>query len=230
MIIKGLEKQTLLDYPGKLACIVFTFGCNFRCGYCHNPELVVDDMRPEITQDSILRFLEERKDFLEGVVITGGEPTLHSDLPVFISKIKKLGFAVKLDTNGSNPKMLMELIDKKLLDYVAMDVKAPLDSYESVANVKVNVKDIEESVRLVRSFPNYEFRLTAVPGLFDEEQAKKIGEWLKGSKKFCLQQFKGTKTLDKSFVNKKPFSKEEMNKFCSVLKPYFSKCEVRGVP
>jgi pyruvate formate lyase activating enzyme len=229
MIIKGLQKQTVLDYPGKLACTIFTFGCNFRCGYCHNPELIADDGRPKISQEEILQFLDERKGFLDGVCITGGEPTLNSDLPEFIGKIKEMGFLVKLDTNGSNPKMLKELLDRNLVDYIAMDIKAPLDSYEHVTNVKVNVKDIEESACLVRSLPNYEFRTTAVPGLFNEEHAKKIGEWLDGSKGFFLQNFRGIKTLDSVFLEKKPFSKEELEKFCSILKPHFDRCEIRGI-
>ena len=229
MIIKGLEKQTVLDYPDKLACTIFTFGCNFRCGFCHNPELVVDDGRTEIKQEEILKFLNERKDFLDGVCITGGEPTMNKDLLEFISKIKEMGFAVKLDTNGSNPEMLRELIDKKLVDYIAMDIKAPLEKYAAVANSKVNADDIQKSVDLIRNFPDYEFRITVVPGLFDEEDAKKIGEWLKGSKNFYIQQFRGIKTLDKSFVGKEPFSKLELGVLCNVMKPFFERCELRGV-
>jgi pyruvate formate lyase activating enzyme len=229
MIIKGLQKQTLLDYPGKIACTIFTFGCNFRCNYCHNPELIIDDGRPEIKQEEILEFLKARKGFLDGVCITGGEPTLNKELPEFISKIKELGFLVKLDTNGTNPRMIEELINKKLVDYIAMDIKAPLEFYDKVTNTKVNKEDIQKSVDLIRKMKDYEFRTTVVPGLFNEEYAKLIGEWLKGSKRFYIQQFRGIKNLDKSFVNKKPFSKEELEKFCRILKPYFEKCEIRGV-
>jgi len=229
MLIKGIQKQTILDYPGKLACTIFTFGCNFRCGFCHNPELIVDDGRPEIKEDEILGFLKDRKDFLDGVCITGGEPTLNKDLPDFISKIKKLGYLVKLDTNGTNPKMLEELIRKNLVDYIAMDIKAPLEFYEKVTNVKVNKDDIQKSVDLIRKFGNYEFRITVVPGLFDEDSARKIGEWLNGSKDFYIQQFRGIKTLDKNFVGKKPFSKEELEKFCNIMRPYFKNFETRGL-
>ncbi len=229
MKIKGLQKQTILDYPGKLACTIFTFGCNFRCGFCHNPELVVGDGRTEIKQEEILEFLKNRKGFLDGVCITGGEPTLNEGLPEFISKIKELGFLVKLDTNGTNPKMLEELINKKLVDYIAMDIKAPLEFYDKVTNVKVNKSDIQKSVDLIRRTENYEFRTTVVPGLFNEEYAKLIGEWLKGSNRFYIQQFRGIKTLDKNFVGKKPFSKEELISFCNILKPYFKKCEMRGL-
>ena len=229
MIIKGLQKQTLLDYPGKIACTIFTFGCSFRCSYCHNPELIVDDGRPEIKQEELLEFLKERKGFLDGVCITGGEPTLNKELPGFISKIKELGFLVKLDTNGTNPEMLKELIDKKLVDYVAMDIKAPLEFYDKITNVKVKKEDIQKSVDLIRKMKDYEFRITVVPGLFNEDYAKLMGEWLKGSKRFYIQQFRGIKTLDKSLINKKPFSKEELENFCSIMKPYFGKCEIRGI-
>ena len=146
MIIKGLEKQTVLDYPGKLACTIFMFGCNFRCGFCHNPELIIDDGRPEIKQDEVLDFLEKRRGFLDGVCITGGEPTLNNDLPDFISKIKSMGLSVKLDTNGTNPEMLEDLIKKDLVDYIAMDIKAPLESYDKIANVNVNKENIQRSV------------------------------------------------------------------------------------
>ena len=132
MKIKGLQKQTLLDYPDKLACTIFIFGCNFRCGFCHNPELIVEDGREEIKEDYILDFLKERKGFIDAVCITGGEPTLNNDLPNFIRKVKELGFLVKLDTNGSNPEMLKQLIDDNLLDYIAMDIKAPLEKYDSM--------------------------------------------------------------------------------------------------
>lgn len=229
MKIKGLQKQTVLDYPDKLGCTIFTFGCNFRCGFCHNPELIVDDGRPEIKQDDVIEFLKNKKGFLDGVCITGGEPTLNEDLPEFISKIKELGFLVKLDTNGTNPKMLEELINKKLVDYIAMDIKAPLEFYDKVTNVKVNKSDIQKSVDLIRKMNDYEFRTTVVPGLFNEEYAKLIGEWLKGSNRFYIQQFRGIKTLDKNFVGKKPFSKEELISFCNILKPYFKTCEMRGL-
>jgi pyruvate formate lyase activating enzyme len=229
MIISGLEKQTVLDYPGKLACTVFIFGCNFRCGFCHNPELVVDDGRPEIKQDVILDFLRERRRFLDGVCITGGEPTINIDLPDFISKIKSMGFAVKLDTNGSNPDMLKRLIDNNLIDYIAMDIKAPLDSYDKVTNIETNKDKIQKSIDIIKNFPEHEFRTTVVPGLFDERDAMFIGEWLKGSKRFYIQQFRGIKTLNKDFLEKKPFSKEELERFRDTMKPFFEKCEIRGI-
>ena len=140
-----------------------------------------------------------------------------------------MGFYVKLDTNGTNPGMIEELINKKLVDYIAMDIKAPLEFYEKVTNTKVNKEDIQRSVELIKKFPNYEFRITAVPGLFNEEYARNIGEWLKGSKKFYIQQFRGIKTLNKNFIGKKSFSKEELENFCNIMKPFFRNCELRGV-
>lgn len=229
MIIKGLQKQTIIDYPGKIACTIFTFGCNFRCDYCHNPELVLDDDRPEIKEKEILNFLANRKGFLDGVCITGGEPTINKYLPEFISKIKGMGFFVKIDTNGSNPKMLKEIIEKKLVDYVAMDIKAPLESYENIVKVKIKKENIQKSIDIIRKMEEYEFRITVVPGLFNKDHALKIGKWLKGSKRFFIQQFRGIKTLNKNFVNKKPFSKEELVEFCNIMKPFFETCELRGV-
>jgi pyruvate formate lyase activating enzyme len=227
MIIKGLQKTTLIDYPEKVACTVFIFGCNFRCPYCHNPELVITDETPEIGQEKILQFLEERKDFLDGVVVTGGEPVLNKDLPEFFQKIKKLGLSIKLDTNGTNPEMVEQLIKDKLIDYIAMDIKAPIGRYEEVVGASVDIEKIKKSVEIVRkSGLDYEFRMTVPPDNFTEKDFVSIGEWLKGSKKFYLQQFKGIKTLDKKLIGK-TVSREEMEKFCSILKPFFDKCEIR---
>jgi len=180
MIIKGLQKLTLIDYPDKVACTIFTFGCNFRCGYCHNPELIVEDETPEIKKEDILNFLKEREGFLDAVCVTGGEPTINKELPVFISEIKSLGYLVKLDTNGFNPEMIEDLIDKKLIDYIAMDIKAPIEFYDEVARVKVNKDAIKKSVEIIKNKmgSNYEFRITVVPGLFKEEHIKMIGRWL----------------------------------------------------
>jgi pyruvate formate lyase activating enzyme len=227
-IIGGLQKQTILDYPGKIACTIFISGCNFRCKYCHNPGLN-KNTKSIYTKEKILEFLNERKEFLDAVCISGGEPTLNEDLPDFISKIKKMGFLVKLDTNGTNPKMLKELIENNLVDYVAMDVKAPLDFYENVTDSKIEKENIKESINLIKKMENYEFRITVVPGLFKEEYAKMLGEWLSGAKKFYIQQFRNIETQDKKLNKIKPFSKEELEKFCSILKPYFEKCEIRGI-
>ena len=230
MIIKGLQKLTLIDYPGKIACTIFTFGCNFRCRYCHNPELVFDNGTKPIEDREIFKFLSERKGFLDGVCVTGGEPTLHRDLPHFLAKIKGMNFLAKLDTNGTNPRMLKYLIDEDLLDYIAMDIKAPLERYEEVVRVKVNEENIKRSINLIKeSGINYEFRTTVVPELLNKEDILAIGRWLQGAKRFYIQQFRGIKTLDKNFVSKKPYSEEELEEFCNILKPFVECCKVRGL-
>jgi pyruvate formate lyase activating enzyme len=227
MIIKGLQEFTLIDYPGKIACTIFTFGCNFRCRYCHNPELVFDDGTPIISEEKILKFLEERRDFLDGVCITGGEPTLHKDLPEFISKIKSLGISVKLDTNGTNPEMLKKLIKQKLIDFVAMDIKAPLEKYEEVVRTKVNLSKIKESIETIqKSEIDYIFRTTIVPRLLNKNDILSMGRTLKGSKKYCLQRFRPGKTLDKKFQKEKPYSYEEIEEFANLSKPFFEEITI----
>ncbi|MGQ9478938.1 MAG: anaerobic ribonucleoside-triphosphate reductase activating protein [Thermoproteota archaeon] len=228
MIIKGVQKLTLIDYPGKVACTLFTFGCNFRCPYCHNPELVVDDGTPAIPEQDVFRFLEERNGFLDGVCITGGEPTLHSDLPDFIRKVRNMGYSVKLDTNGTNPEMLRRLIDDGLVDYIAMDVKAPLDKYK-VVNAIVDTRKISESVEIVKSFPEHEFRATVLPELLSREDILAIAAWLKGAKRFFIQQFKPTKTLDKTFLKKQAYLIEDLEKIRDEIKSFFQICQIRNV-
>jgi len=139
LTIKGLQKTTLVDYPNKVACTIFLPRCNFRCGFCYNKDLVIDyDRLPSIQEEEIINFLKEKKKWLDGVVFTGGEPTLHRELPNFIKKIKEMGFLVKIDTNGTNPKMLKELIDNNIVDYIAMDIKAPLEKYDKITGVNVD--------------------------------------------------------------------------------------------
>ncbi|MBO3839377.1 MAG: anaerobic ribonucleoside-triphosphate reductase activating protein [Thermoproteota archaeon] len=229
MIIKGLQKLTLIDYPGRVACTLFTFGCNFRCPYCHNPELVVDDGTPPIPENNIFRFLEERKGFLDGICITGGEPTLHDDLPNFIEKIKGLGYSVKLDTNGTNPKMLKQLIEEKLIDYIAMDVKAPLEKYENVVKAKIDIGKIVESIEIVKAFREHEFRTTIVPELLSREDIVTIARQLKGARRFFIQQFKPSKTLDKTFLEKQAYLVDELEKILEEIRPLFELCGIRNI-
>jgi len=229
MQLKGLEKLTLIDYPGHMACTVFVFGCNFRCGFCHNPELVIDDGRETIKQETFFNFLKERKDFLEGVCITGGEPTLNNDLPDFIRKIKKIGYLVKLDTNGTNPEMLEDLIKEKLIDYVAMDVKAPIEKYEKIANAKVDIEKLKKSIEIIKnSALDYELRTTATPDLAENDFLK-IAEWIKGAKNYYIQQFRPIKTLDKAFEKRKPIPDEKLLEIYNKIKPFFSNSDVRGI-
>lgn len=198
MVIGGFQKFSLADFPGKISAIVFTRGCNFRCPYCHNPELV-DPTRyaPEIPKEEVLRFLGSRRRQLQGVVLTGGEPTLHEDLPSFLAAIRELGFAVKLDTNGSNPDLLEAIIRDSLVDYIAMDIKAPLTAYPRIAGVPVKVAHIERSVRLViGSGLPHEFRTTYECSLLSTEDMGAIAEIVRGCARYVVQSFRPSRTLD----------------------------------
>lgn len=239
MKIGGLEKLSLLDYPDHLAAIIFTSGCNFRCKYCYNPLLVcpnkeADDENKEglglINDKDLFLFLKERYGRLDGVVVSGGEPTLHQDLPEFIKKIKDIGYDVKLDSNGTNPEMLQHLIDSKLVDYIAMDIKSPLKDYEKVVAVKVNFQKLEESVKIImNSGIPYEFRSTMVPGLVNTEDVIKMGESIKGASKWYFQKFKSnTPLVDPEFGGKNAFTDKEMKEFVEIGKKYADKCDFRG--
>jgi pyruvate formate lyase activating enzyme len=213
MIVKGIQKLTLIDYPGHIACTIFTFGCNFRCPFCYNRSLVIDDSTPAIPMGEVFDFLSERREFLEGVVVCGGEPCIHSDLPDFIAKVKRMGFLVKLDTNGTNPSMLEDLIHKNLLDYVAMDIKAPWQKYEQVVKVRVKLKDIKQSFNLVvNSGIDHEVRTTVVPKIHTEKDVVRIAHQVRKAKRYFLQQFAPLKTLDPSFMRVKPFSLERLKR------------------
>ncbi len=231
--IKGFIENTLLDYPGKIASVIFLGGCNFRCPFCQNPALVLRPQdEPDIPEEQILSYLAkpESKKWIDGVCISGGEPTIHADLPEFIRKLKKLGYLVKLDTNGTNPKKLEELYKEKLLDFVAMDIKSPLGKYSQTVCAPVSQESIQKSVDLIRaSGVDYEFRATAVPGLFSKEDAIAIGKWLSGSKAFYLQQFRSVATVDPSFEGRGHFHAQTMGEFAQAMKPYFQKVETRGV-
>lgn len=219
--IGGLQKSSLIDYPGKISAVIFTSGCNFRCPYCHNPELIMNSgAETSVSAPNVLKFLQSRVGKLDGVVITGGEPTLHKDLPKFIEKIKNLGFCVKLDTNGTNPDMLQSLIDDFLIDYVAIDIKAPIEKYSQVANVELNIENILKSIQIIRNSQiDYEFRTTVVKSQLFAEDFEKIGEMLKGAKKYYLQKFVPSKTLDESFMKEISYSDIELSAFAvSLLK------------
>lgn len=229
--IKGFIQTSLIDYPGKIASIVFFPRCNFSCSFCFNPEMVRDseELR-EINPQEVFDYIESQRKWIDGVCLTGGEPTLQEGLMDFISEIKKMGFLVKLDTNGTNPEVLKKLLEKKLLDYVAMDIKAPLEKYEKVAGCKVNLENIKKSVELIRSSGiEYEFRTTVVPKQLDKDDIRAIGEWLDGSKRYFLQQFRPEKTLDKSFQGKSQYTPEQLKEFTDSIKNHFEKVEVRGI-
>lgn len=231
MIIGGLQKLTLIDYPGHLAATVFTVGCNFRCPFCHNPELVssIKYNVSSILEADFFKFLEDRKGKLEGICITGGEPTIQPDLPEFIKKIKNLGYKVKLDTNGTRPDVLRRLFAENLLEYVAMDIKSDLKNYEKTANSKVDLERIKLSTELIRnSGIDYEFRTTAVPSLHKVEDFIKIGKWLKGSKKYVLQAFEDKgKILDLNLTKKTKGKKLDFKKITGKIGKYFDTIEIR---
>lgn len=231
MKIGGLQKMSLIDYPGKVIATVFLIGCNFRCPYCQNPELVDPEKikeQPEIDEKEFFGFLDERKDFLDGVCITGGEPTIQKGLIDFIKQIKKRGFLVKLDTNGSNPEVLKELIKTDLLDYIAMDIKAGLFNYSKAAGTKVNLEQIKKSIKLImRSGVDYEFRITVAPKLIKKKTIQEIAKWLKGAEKFILQQFRNQKVLDKTFEKIEPYADKILKDFEKILKKTIKKVELR---
>lgn len=190
MLLGGLQKMTLLDFPGHVACTVFTSGCNFRCPFCHNTPLVTGLDTPPYSVDEFFAFLEKRKGLLDGVAITGGEPLLQHDITPFIERIRSMGYSVKLDTNGAFPQKLKELIDKKLVDYVAMDIKNCKEKYELTAGVTGILPAVEESVALLMAgLVPYEFRTTLVDELHEPEDFTRIGEWLNGASQYFIQAF-----------------------------------------
>lgn len=228
MLIGGLQRFSLIDYPGKVSAIIFTKGCNFRCPYCHNPELVVSDEKDLIKEDYILSFLRERRGKLDGVVLTGGEPTLQSDLIDFLKEIKDLGFLIKLDTNGSNPEIIEKLLEEKILDYIAMDIKANLEKYNGVTHSNIDIGKIKKSVEIImHSGIDYEFRTTMVKSQLTKEDILKIGELIRSAKLYVLQGFKATKTLDSSFLKEASYTREELEEIASSLKELVKKVSIR---
>jgi len=232
MQIGGIEKSTLIDYPGKVACTIFTMGCNFRCPFCYSSELVLPEKmaeQPKIAEKAFFDFLKERQGLLEGVVICGGEPTTHKDLPDFIKRIKDLGFLVKFDTNGSNPEMLRELMQDGLVDYVAMDIKAPLGAkYDLATGVKVDLDKIKESIEIIKgSGVDYEFRSTIVPSIHSKEDVIQMAKDISPAKKYYLQNFRGEKTIDPRFEEIKPYAKDFLLEIQKEISSFFEICQVR---
>ncbi len=227
MRISGLQKLTLLDFPEKVACTVFTFGCNFRCPFCHNSTLVVGEAPDAVTEEEFFRYLDKRQGVLDGVAITGGEPTLQPDLAAFIKKIKERGFAVKLDTNGARPEIVRDLIEKGLVDYFAMDIKNSPEKYDMTSGVRVDMDKIKETIALlIERAPDYEFRTTVVKGFHEKEDFLKIGELIAGAKKYFLQKFTDSGAILGTGVG--PCTDEEMAEFCETIKKYVPLAAVRG--
>lgn len=227
MLIGGFQKMTMLDYPGKVACTIFTYGCNFRCPFCHNATLVIDEAEL-FSEDEILAYINKRKGILDGVCISGGEPLLQPDIFEFISKIKKTGLLVKLDTNGSYPDKLKEAIDRGLIDYVAMDIKTSKENYSRVCDVNVKIEDIEKSVQiLLENKVDYEFRTTVVREMHTREDFEKISSWIKGAKRYFLQCFKDNENLIGN--NLSAYTASELESFLEVLKCNINEVSLRGV-
>lgn len=229
--IKGLEKFAPKDFPGVISCTVFLGSCNFRCPYCHNADLVLKpESLPTFPMDYFLGFLDSRKDWLEGVCITGGEPLLHADLEDFLSVLKERRLLVKLDTNGSFPSRLSSLVQKNLLDSIAMDVKAPLERYRDVVMSPVHPEDIQQSTEIImNSSVEYMFRTTVVPGLVEAEDIVKIGKMLKGAKVFQIQQFSPHNTLEPSFEQKHPFPAKDIRAMSENAKEFFDNVRFEGI-
>jgi pyruvate formate lyase activating enzyme len=230
MLLGGLQKVSLVDYPGRVAATVFTAGCNFLCPFCQNPELVKIGKYKEqmfLPDEEFFDFLKSRQGLIDAVCVSGGEPTLQMELPEFLKKIKELGFLTKLDTNGAKPEILKQLAKENLVDYLAMDIKGPLEKYGQIAGTNVDFEKIHESTELTRQFPDYEFRTTVVPKFHKKGDFLSIAKWLEGAKKYFLQQFRPEKTLDESFQQIRPYSDAKLGEFCSLIKPYFETCEVR---
>ncbi|MFA5060993.1 MAG: anaerobic ribonucleoside-triphosphate reductase activating protein [Candidatus Pacearchaeota archaeon] len=232
MKIAGFQKITLIDYPSKVSCIIFLWGCNFRCGFCYNPDLVIREKEEEFSKKEILKFLEKRKDKLEAVCITGGEPLLSIE-ENFLKEIKKLGYLIKIDTNGSYPEKLKDLIKKNLVDYIAMDIKASRENYPKVTGIKVNLNKIEESIKIVYEFGEYEFRTTVVPRFHNEKEIEEIGKWVNKicngkPKKHFLQGFKNKGNfIDDKFKKEKEVEEKFLKRLKKIDEEYFENGEVR---
>lgn len=229
--IKGLEKLAPKDFVGFISSTVFLGGCNLRCPYCHNSDLILSPQSyPTLPTDYFISYLDSRTKWLEGICISGGEPLFHEDLGVLLHLIKERNLLVKIDTNGSFPLKLEKLIQKELVDFIAMDVKAPLERYQEVTRSKVKEEDIARSIDIIMdSGLEYVFRTTVVPGLIGLEDIEKISQMLRGAKVFQLQQFVPINTLDSEYIRKKPYTREEIMDFARKAELYFPEVRVEGV-
>lgn len=231
MFLSGLQKLTLLDYPGKVACTVFTAGCNLRCPFCHNAGLVLPErLWQDVTEEDVFAFLKKRTGILDGVAITGGEPLLHAELPAFLRKIKSLGFLVKLDTNGCFPDRLEALLSEGLVDRVAMDIKNSPSLYAETAGIPgLDLTGIERSKNLLLSGTvEYEFRTTVVKGLHTRESLIEAAKWIAGAKEYYLQQFKDSGDVI-AIGGLSAYDEKEMHALADAVSPYIPGVQVRGV-
>lgn len=233
MKLSAIQRFTMLDYPGKVACIAFTPGCNMRCGFCHNPEFVLPEKIRElqgsfIEEETFFNFLKERQGLLDGVVVSGGEPTIWRDLPEFLGRIKRLGFLVKLDTNGNHPEMLGNLLKQNLVDYVAMDVKTSLAEYPKLGGL-VKPGNIAKSIEILKSgsIP-YEFRTTFIKEMHTEDVLEDMKQLLRGAERYFLQTFRPGHTLHPVFANYHSFSLEEMQALVKRFSSVVDEVGIRG--
>lgn len=233
MKIKHIQKTTLIDFPGRIACTIFLFGCTFKCGFCHNPELVLKEETPDIQKEEVIEFLKKRKNYLEGVCFTGGEPclTLEKD---FLKEIKDLGYEIKLDTNGSFPEKVKEFIKEDLIDFVSMDFKSTFEKYKEITNSNIEIEKIKDSLKTIsENLENYEFRTTILGDFHNEEEFKKMMEQMHGTigkkmKKFVLQGFKNSGKLIDSNYSKQPNTTEShLKKLKEIAEPYAEEVEIR---
>ncbi|MGL4369846.1 MAG: anaerobic ribonucleoside-triphosphate reductase activating protein [Spirochaetota bacterium] len=231
MNVKGIYRSSLIDYPGVISAVIFTGGCNLRCRFCHNPELAIDSSDIETVSDAdILSFLSTRKRLLDGVVISGGEPTMRENLPLFCESLKSLGFKVKLDTNGSAPEKVGTLLSQGLVDYVALDMKTSPDKYKDVTCSGISFDSVMETLTVIRNAGvDYELRTTCAPGCVTMDDFRIIQEKTGRVKKYFLQQFRNENTLDCSLSDTIPYSKEEMYSFREYVATFSDLCELRGV-
>jgi len=235
MEIKGFVGISLSDWDGKVSSVIFLPGCNMRCPFCYNKSLILHpEKMPTIANEQVENYLEKNRRWIDGVVITGGEPTIHEDLPILCDKIKKIGFGVKVDTNGTNPEMISKLIEKQFVNHVALDVKAPLtkEKYSEASGVNADsfLQEIKKTIRLLlNDAVEYEFRTTLVPTLHHTDDVEKICQTIKGCKKYALQNFKSdAETLNPKYQNLKPFSQTQMENFLQATKKIVPNTCIRG--
>jgi pyruvate formate lyase activating enzyme len=232
MFLGGLQRHSLIDYPGRISCTCFFSGCNFRCPYCHNPGLVNSaDPYPRIVDNDFFVFLETRKGLLDGVVLSGGEPTLQEHLRSFCERVKAMGFSVKLDTNGSSPQVIRDLLERGLLDYIAMDLKTGPEEYEALMSGRSSIQAIRESIQVVmESGLEYEFRTTCVKPFVDKNIMGRMTPLIQGARRYVLQPFRKAGILDPDyFQGQEPgHTPEEMKELKAVAEPHVMECFIRG--
>lgn len=231
MKIQGLQKTSLIDFPGKISAVIFTGGCNLRCRYCYNYDLVERHEEMETySEEYVFNFLKKRKGLLDGVTVTGGEPTLRKALPEFIKKVKNLGYEVKLDSNGFNPEMIDLISSENLVDYYAIDMKTSPSKYKDLTQVDVDISKLKKTINILKEKNcDFELRTTAVPGYLSMEDILEIKEFCSPIKKYFLQQYVNENTIDNSFEGIYAFSKEELFSFRDEIRTFADVCEVRGL-